>query len=172
MKFFWSNGNWMQHQSAYGYLALRSWFVSRHSRFVEQTELFEVILSKGLYKLLFDVIKPKNVGMSLDGPGPLVSMLCSLYDCKFIRTPYLIRYYLVSYINYPGIMSLINKPSGKQISKKIERMSSYLTIVPYLEQISQFKDITFPRIKTLVFLQTESVNLNFLKCELFLKKYI
>lgn len=60
-------------------------------------------------------------------------------------------------------MSLIEKPSGKQLSKKIDRLSSYLTIVPYLEQISHFKEITFPRIKTLVFLQTESISLNFLK---------
>lgn len=74
----------MQHEPAYGYLALRTWFVVRHSRFAELTELFEIILPKGLYKLLFDIVKPKNVGMSLDGPGPIVPMLSSLYECESI----------------------------------------------------------------------------------------
>lgn len=67
-----------------------------------------------------------------------------------------------------GDVNLRIKKIPCQVLSDIQRSSKYLTVMPYTHETARFKNTTFPNVNTLTFINVHSVEIDFLKCKLYI----
>jgi hypothetical protein len=168
-KYFWSNGFlWTTpHEFILSY-NFCLWIFNKSIAFGNYTSAFGFFASTVVVETIFAVIQPFNVTLLIVNQNSRIEEICRMYSCKSCLINSIYIPILVDKILYPANAMDIAVHITEELINNFQRVSKYLTIVPYFERIERLSDTNFSNINTLIFVEPNDVSLDFLKREFFL----